>query len=539
MFNGLVQPLQEKMEESLFESFVSEIKLAGDTQYIFGIAEALEEGSILSLENFSFSVSPENVSSAIVADIQAPNLPRHLEKVVSAFLKVPNKISWDPIVESIRGRLQQNAPALNASVALRLLVLLRSLGKSSTSANEARKLIAKDGSLLGVLGIGRKENNQELVGLAIYEAIIQSQNIIGPPEHPQYGSLATTNEFLVKLLSDPSMDQAVVDEIANLALKWGSSARILRLALPADTNRELYRAVFRRMLESPSERTLIVTQMLTTFDRVEEVVGKDLRSNLFNALDNMNIASELTEEKWKTVQPSFLDAAKEARSKQLPAVVQAIRSGLVALSQEQWAAVLNAEGNELALVFKLMKLRELKSLGPMFFDVMRSYGERMVDGTNHPSRFLSEWYELPHQLSHAQRQPFYKSLRDQLVRKVPKPDIIVRVFQAFGEPFAENAAFEDRGGDVIRTIIEPLLADSHDISLVCLEEYSGVFKQTIRRASKEDRQFMTDRLSALSLNADEPRKSRLRGLGVMLDIEISEPSKGDELQEGGKPTQEA
>ena len=78
------------------------------------------------------------------------------------------------------------------------------------------------------------------------------------------------------------------------------------------------------MLASPGAKNLIVTEMLTSFDRVEEAVGKELRPNLFGALDNMDISAELTDEKWKTIQPSFLDAAKEARSKQLPEVVQAI-----------------------------------------------------------------------------------------------------------------------------------------------------------------------------------------------------------------------
>jgi hypothetical protein len=251
----------------------------------------------------------------------------------------------------------------------------------------------------------------------------------------------------------------------------------------------------------------------------------------------MNISSELADEKWKTIQPSFLDAAKEARSKQFSNVVQVIRSGLTALSQEQWAAVLNAEGDELALLFKLIKLKELKALGPMFFDAIRSYGERMVDGTNRPSTFLSEWHELPHQLSHAQRSPFYKSLRDQLVSKVPKPEIIVRVFRAFGGPFAENADFADRRADVIRTIIEPLLSDNNDNSLACLEQYGGAFKQTIRRADKEDRQFLTDRLAALALNAAEPRKSRLRSLCAIMDIQISELPRNDEPQGDGKPAE--
>ena len=157
----------------------------------------------------------------------------------------------------------------------------------------------------------------------------------------------------------------------------------------------------------------------------------------------------------------------------------------------------------MALVFTLIRIGELKLFGPMFFDALRSYGERMVDGVNHPSKFLSNWHELPHQLSYSQRAPFYKSLRDQLLSKVPRPEIIVKVFEAFGEPFAKNADFVDRKGDVIRSIIEPLMADNHDNSFASLEEFSDAFKQTIRRASEEDRQFLSDRLSALFLSADE------------------------------------
>jgi hypothetical protein len=337
------------------------------------------------------------------------------------------------------------------------------------------------------------------------------------------------------LQTDPSAEPKVVDEIANLTLSGSTSSTILRLALPPEKNRELYRAVFRKMLETPNAKNLIVAEMLVAFDRVEEVVGRDQRPSLFRALDNMDTASELKGEKWRTIQPSFLDAAKDAKSKQVSLVVGTIQSGLSALSQEQWADVLNTEGNELALLFKLMKLKELRSLGPMFFDAIRSYGQRMVDGIIHPSKFLSEWHELPHQLSHAQRSPFYKSLRDQLLSKAPKPEIIVRVFRAFGEAFGANGDFADRRGDVIRAIIEPLMADSHENSLNCLEEYGGAFKQTVRRASKEDRQFLTDRLSALFSSAEEPRKSKLKDLGLVLEIELNDIPKIDDAEEGSKP----
>ena len=190
LLSGLINPLEQKLPKEKFQSFISKIRLTGDTQYLFGIAEAVDDSPILTLQNFSFSNAPELIANAVVAEVQIPILSPYLGKVISSFLRIQSAVNWTPITESIRTRLQTNLPPLDASTALQLLVIFRSIARYLPSAIEARKVLAKDGTLHGVLEIGRKENNTSLIGLVAYDlSLLLGANITGPAEHPQYGPL--------------------------------------------------------------------------------------------------------------------------------------------------------------------------------------------------------------------------------------------------------------------------------------------------------------------------------------------------------------
>jgi hypothetical protein len=292
---------------------------------------------------------------------------------------------------------------------------------------------------------------------------------------------------------------------------------------------ELFRSVFQQLIESDRITALVVSDVFTKFDRLSEILSEEMKIKLLRKYDEFKIVDELSGDKWNTIQPSFLVASKQLKTKHYETAVEAIRAGLTALSREQWTEALNTENNALHLLFALIELGEAKPLETAFFDALRAHAQGVIDGAVLPTRFAESWHKLPLLLSVSHRPQFYRSVRDQLVNKMPTSNIIVQTLKLLGTEFTANADLP-RKADVIRTIIEPLVAAASDDSLNCLEAHSSAFAQTIKAAPQPDRQFLADRFGTVVSNSSAEQREKIERVAHAIGIDLPPPTQQEETE---------
>lgn len=512
--------VRDSISEEEFKAIFSNISVPSNVQFLIGFAISANESKILDLSKFTTPHSLQQIATQIVAIVNANPPGETLEQIVASFLKNPEVVDWSIVVAAIQERLSQADRKLESATALRFLTLLRSVALTQEAAKNSLKKLDEEGVLHSLLLLARNENNIQLSASAVYEIMAQRDGeIAGPAEHPSIGSLQAANEYLASIQAKPENDNEILEGIARIAVQEGRFWHFLRLSLPADKNRNIYRSLLKPLVLNDGVNRLVVSDVLTKYDRISEILGNDLEKMFLERFDAFEIDEEISGEKWTAIQPQFLIASKPLRTDHFRTGIRAVQNGLSRLTTQEWIEALEKESNALRLLFTLIELDEAKTFDTSFYDALRTHAHKVIDGEIVPKRYFASWHALPQRLSSSSQRNFYKDLRDQLVNKAADADTIVRTLTLFGTEFTEKGDFSQRH-DVVRTIIEPLVADAKETSLSTLEEHSGSFARTIRKAAVPDRQFLVDRFVTVLAGSDAERKLRLEGLLDSLDIEI-------------------
>jgi KAP family P-loop domain len=499
----------------------SKIPIQQNVQFLLGVAEAAAQSEALGLRNFSSSVPNQEVANAIVPMLQAPEVQESAISILNSLSLAPSWVDWSIVVNAAKTRLQTNTAALTPPTADRLLRILRRIGGEAKQeiANTALRQLSDDGSLHGIFDLENKASQFPSVAAILCDmTIFRKENWGGPNDHPQYGSLAPINTYLLRLQSEPSVAVPIVQAFASEALRRDLFDFILNLALPGDKNREFFRASIRMMIENLTSSQINPTNLIANFIDVEKILGAELSSRIIILLDEIDIASVYGAEKWKSLPMIFVASSQSLATRKSSDLTSAINRGLNAMSRDSWLDALRGETSELAFLIQLWQTDKLSIATTSFFDALSAHSKELVDGGKVPARFASEWSLLPKVLSEPQRSPFYKGLRDLLLESARSVDILVRLTTLFGSNFLARANLPERDEEVIRKILDPLLAAATDGAFGCIESNAESFRKVVDGASTSDREFILERIQALLLGPDESGKQRAQRIADLLGL---------------------
>jgi hypothetical protein len=337
---------------------------ASGLEFHFGVTAAAADSEKVAFGAFVPAITPDDFATGIIGLIDAADVLPILGSIVKALVAAPASINWPPVVAALQRRLQTPAPTKSALVAYQLLNVLALLAQIGLPALRA---LSDDGSLLALLQIGMQENNADLIALSLYDRIILREGQLnGPNDHPQYGSLAEANNFITQLQTEPK-DPDLIDRLARLTIADHRFSHILKAALPVEENREIYRAILRKMVELGTYNRLAPTDILVSIPRVGEILGIEKCDKLLRYFDTWEIDKHIDESKWKSIAPDFLRFNKPLGTKHYSRVVAAIIHGITGMDQENWITTLNSEDNILALLFCIIELGETLETGPRAF----------------------------------------------------------------------------------------------------------------------------------------------------------------------------
>jgi hypothetical protein len=524
----------------------SKIPIQQNVQFLLGIAEAAAHSESLGLRNFSSSVPNQEVANAIVPMLQAPEVQEGAISILNSLSLAASWVDWSVVVNAAKMRLQTNTAALTPPTADRLLRVLRRIGGEAKQeiANTALRQLSDDGSLHGIFDLENKASQFPSVAAILCDlTLFRKENWGGPNDHPQYGSLASINTYLSRLQSEPSVVVPIVQAFASEALRRGLFDFIFNLALPADKNREFFRASIRIMVEDLKSNQINPTNLIANFIDVEKMLGAELSSKIIILLDEIDIASVYGAEKWKSLPMTFVTSSQSLATRKSSDLTSAINRGLNAMSRDSWLDALRGETSELAFLIQLWQTDKLSIATTSLFDALSTHSKELVDGGKVPARFASEWFLLPRVLSESQRSPFYKGLRDLLLESARSVDILIRLTTLFGPDFLARANLPERDEEVIRKILDPLLAAATDGAFGCIESNAESFRKVIDGASTSDREFILERIQALLSSPDESGKQRAQRiaglLGLVADLEAAAKMKEELDRNVGNAGQEA
>lgn len=495
-----------------FEYLSTDIQLYDRVEFIFSVTRRLSKSQKLSLANFKTNLAPNDIANGIVSMVTAVEPPTDIREIVLAFIQVPRLANWQIVISAIKQRLATDNPKLNSSGALRLIEVLSDLALDLNEAGNALNELGSDGSLQGLIQLGRGDNHAALIARVIDKLIdLKSDNWTGPNEHPHYGQLAQTNLFLSTLLENPNSEPDVISALSNITFDLNGFDQTLDLALPVDKKREVFREMFRRMARRATFDDVNLAQIAWNYPRVAAILGDEGMASFFDVIEKINFDSAIAGDKWKLVRPEFLTALRARKSTKQTDLVRVLQLGLETLTGARWLEVLKSKSNEFNLLAALIESNEIHPLATAFYDGLLGVTAEVVNGAKVIGERVPIWKNLPRVLSESLRPYFYKSVRDELLSKQPKADVIEYLLDLLGVEFLGLAELGERSNNtIIRTLIDPLLASGGEGALRCVEQNVSSFAAVISRADENDVDFVVGRLSELLKGANESKRDQLK-----------------------------
>ncbi len=433
-------------------------------------------------------------------------------------------VNWAPIAAYLQARLQTNSPPLTAVTAGQLLKILISLPQRF-APNSILQRLSTDGSLAALLEIGRQANAPELMALALYEIAKSKNGDLSAPDHPQYGSLQAYRTFIDEFRNSPAKYEETFKQFSTqFAAEFNL---LLSLALPGAPENEIYRVTFKQVVDDQAYSALDPQQVVANFGRIEEILGPELTNKFATNFAEWDIDDNLKSADWVHISPRYLSVAHELHTSHDAALVGGLKSNLASIKSEDWLKILRSEADPIGMLFELIQIGERPILDTALFDALKEYTELAINSAAAPSaKYVANWPVLPQLLKNPWKDNFYIWLRDRLVQRSLGSDVLLRVLGLYGRSFAAEAQLSGRRKEVIRDILEPMLATGGVGGLAWLRENSNSLKSLLVNAETEDREILAKRMVELRSAAQSgTQTSDVSELAVVLGIELPSPTK--------------
>lgn len=533
LFEAIAEELEKEVGDSTPKGVFSAIRIPGNINTLLDVAATAGDAGKIPFSAFKVSISPEDITTEVVAFIERVSPDQKLDPIIRAFTDNPTTIDWERIVTAIRVRLQGPTPPLTTVDAHRLLTLCTTIGKTEDTAIAAMNTLDNDGSLHGLLGLALSKTHPPLVALTLHELMIhRSGQLNGPDNNPHYGDLAAVNTFISQIQSSPD-DEMLIRELAQHAGDEHRFNHILKSGLSEDGYCEIYRAILRQMVALGTIKILAPLMVLGNMTRISEILEPDFFIQFLEQFGDWNIRDSISGDKWTKIDPQFLVLSHPLSTENYRTAIDNVRSGLAAFTTERWCQSLKEEDNALRLLFTIVDLGEPPELKVMFFDAIKSHTQSLIEGAEMPISFREKWPALTKLLPPARRTQLYKWLRDKLIDKGPTAEFLRQILTLFGTDFSTNADFSAKAEDIIRVVIDPILAEGTVESMACLDAHAQAFAKTLNFASDAEKQGLSDRLTTQYEAGDADMKRKVDSLAIALELTIDRaepPSEPDQSQ---------
>ena len=523
------------------KSVIGRLEVQSDIPFLFGVAGAAAGSTLLDFSAFAPSTPGADITTSISELLVAQVVPGNLPAIIRSFAAGnPKLVDWKAIIGGIQTRLQQNDPTLVAASASVLFDALRALAEQKNArAVSAMKVLADDGTLHGLLSIDQTGAPSNFAADVVTELILNRHaELAGPPAQPAYGDLGAINDFFTSWQAAPDDERLLVESVAQSlkpkeVLDW-----LLDLALDDNKDYQLFRVLARKLLLTAAPDELPLRKLWSRYSRLEQILDQAQIADLLAKIDVRKIDADLEGDGWKAVEPSFLRAIVQRKSSNARTIEEAIRQGLLAMTKDNWTAVLAGEANEVLLLLATVDLGLVPPLQLQFRDALQADTEAILEGRALPKNFGVQWQKLASILPAGSQESLFKWLRDQLINRFSNSEAIRKALALFGLLFVEKAEFAERGEDVVRTIVEPMIAGGARENLQAILDHSDGFRAAVNAASNDQRELLKARFIEVRANAEEGRSAEVQAvadaLGISLPAAEAEPSKDEQPAEASK-----
>jgi hypothetical protein len=523
---------KSQSDEALGSVF-REIRLPDSAPFITGVARSAASGSPV----FSAFALGESMNASLdkyLSDLVGTEPEEWLVTTVREMNLRPNTTGFTNFVSAIETRARTNTPKTTPEIGAVLLKLLHTLRAKVPSAKKAAEKLSQDGSIHGLLEIGRSQNSTELIASCLRHLMIDRlETLEHPSNHPTYGDFNNINEYIRTLQTNPS-DLALVERIAEIMEGPEPFPEILEESTSSSPKNELLRAVARKAIELHTFNFVPSELIITNFEDVHHVLGDELSDRFLRQIEAYNLSARYSGAEAERVSAEFLSRTKRLQTKQFKKVSSAVVARLESLEHPVWLDHLKNESHVLTLLFLLKELGETLNLDAAFSDALLAHVQSLFEGGPIPQTFGDQWHQLPKFMSTSRQEVFYKNVRDKLLNAAPNSNLIKQVIDLFGEQLFMDADFESRANDSIRVVIEPLLAEASEESISLVGKYSSHFAPIVKKSSKESRDSLTSRL--IEMSRRDQTKDSFATLAKQLGVRFSKGD--DELNRENEPKSE-
>ena len=485
------------------------IPIPGNAEFIVSVASACHKAKTLDFSKLQISsVEPSDIAQRIIQFVQEEALSADLLPTAEVFLTANNSCDWSQVIPQIQKRLQTNQPNLSSKEFYILLKILRLIADSG-EGNQVNNIIAQladNGTLLGILGHGLKEENNELIAMSVWLLIKKHEvaNVPNPGNHQAYGNLNPSLTYYNNLRQSPNEHKDIVKDISSLAGSDGEFNLVLELALPDTADRELFRAVLCNMVTKKNYNSLRVRDIFTNYNRLAAILGEELEDKFLQQFDGwlQYVDEAFSGEHIRALTTRFIKKSKENKTKIGKKVLNIAYNYFKATSKENWEKYLKEESDDIRLLVDLINEQVAPKLAGPFREALKDVTEDIIQGTVEPTNFVEQWHVLPNALQSSSRSAFYRDIYTLLVHRAPAADTTRKVLSFYDPGFSENAPLVDQANDTIHFLVAPLLGEGHTDGLKWIENNVNIISNCVKKAKKEEKDLLNETIDGISERDD-------------------------------------
>ena len=440
--------------------------------------------------------------------MQVEDLSENLLLSVEVLLTADKICDWSQVIPPIQQRLQTNQPNLTSEDFYILLKILRLIADNEES-NQADKIItqlAENGTLLGILGHGIKEEDDELIAMSAWLLIKKhnENNIPNPGNHQVYGNLNTPITYYNTLRQSPDEHENIVKKISSLAGSDDKFSLVLNLAIPDNVDRKLFRAVLRTMVTKKNYNRLNVKDIFSNYNHLSVILGEELENKFLQQFDGwlQFVDEALSGENIRALTTRFIKKSKENKTKIGKKALNISYDYFKATSKEDWEKSLKEESDDIRLLVDLINEQVAPKLAGPFREALKDVTEDIIQGTVEPTNFVEQWHVLPNALQSSSRSAFYRDIYTLLVHRAPAADTTRKVLSFYDPGFSENAPLVDQANDTIHFLVAPLLGEGHTDGLKWIENNVNIISNCVKKAKKEEKDLLNETIDGISERDD-------------------------------------
>lgn len=481
---GLVQAAGDEAGDLL----VTSTKCPNGPQFTLGVCAACTEHTAIKFNKFGRSETDDALKAAALELVKS-DVPQ-LSEVLHSNPRFATEPALGELTSKLCERIQtEQLSAEQLPPIADLVARIRTTYARNDNTKSRIAQASNDGSMVWHAVKAQQANDAGTVGTIIWLIVdtCDTQMPGNPSNHGHFGDVNAAYQEYEKIVSDISKDSEIAGVVAKHSVEAKGFTRWMRFAIDK-TKPEFFRLIFTRIVEDGQFHNLYVSETITSFDPVKEILDDVLLQRFLVKLTDWSehFKKEFSGEDALSVPPTLLRTIAETKIEGYEQLTSCLDDYFQSLDEDDWLNLLSGQNNE-ALNLLLVRLETSEYKPPLapFSGALMKHALSALDGDlSVPEQYLLAWPRLFDGIQKNTRGKFARDIMLSLKNLTTTPAAIAHFLEVYA-PVSDILPLTEFPDATLDQLVIPALGSQAPFVEGFLEKHSDELQKCSRVASNE------------------------------------------------------